>query len=103
VAQGSGKPTMLLKNWRLSSTRLTSATGALRNREASRVKRSNDRSAGLSINPVNRSAFKRAGSDCPEDSTDIDEVSGIERPAVPASADNPRPITLRYLGEKEQP
>ena len=48
AAQGSGSPIWLLKNCRSRSTRETRETGVPRRREASRVSRSNDSSAGVS-------------------------------------------------------
>ena len=64
LAQGSGRPMALLKNWRCSSTRLTSATGTPSTLVASRVKRSKACSAGVSSSASRCNAFtaaRRAG------------------------------------------
>ena len=59
VHHGSGKPMLLLKNWRSRSTSVTSATGAFATLHAMRARRSNGSSGGESSRRVAWSTASR--------------------------------------------
>src|SRR5262245_43822144 len=60
LAQGSGNPMALLKNWRSSVTTVMRETGAPRSRAAIRVSRSNASSGAVSRRTVRATAASRA-------------------------------------------
>ena len=93
LAQGSGNPVALLKNWRSSVTSEMKATGAPSRRAAMRVRRSKASSGGVSSSAVRRTAASRSGAlDCTgvgciltnPDTSDSREISGnsVQGPAA---------------------